>query len=235
MRGNTALTAFTANILRRALSIQLEGNFTNVELFSLREVTGDFFVSGSPSMDCSWFEENLPGKVVKGKFTCIGNHTKPLTPRVPSTPTDVSQLISPLATATEVPDGRGGPSTAAKAGIGTGVTAVGLALIGMGLWIFRLQRRRSGFPNLSRSRLPMWGRSDVGGVSLARKRRGQRWSSSVEMQALRFAGELPARVFAAELAQTDKPVPELPTVSILERVKLGSTSRRHERTFELPG
>lgn len=51
---NARLHNVTANVLRYAGSIILDGGaFTNVEFFSLQEVTGDFKVVGDPSMDCS--------------------------------------------------------------------------------------------------------------------------------------------------------------------------------------
>jgi hypothetical protein len=73
------LLNFTANVLKTASSISLIGSFTNVELFSLERVSGNFEVIGDPSMDCSWFDAHLRDKIVKGSYTCVGNHT--YTPR----------------------------------------------------------------------------------------------------------------------------------------------------------
>ncbi|KAK0721039.1 hypothetical protein B0H67DRAFT_644211 [Lasiosphaeris hirsuta] len=58
----------------------------------LEEITGDFLLTGAPSMDCSWFDENFFQKVVKGAYLCTGNHTKPDVPRKPSTSTDPGDL-----------------------------------------------------------------------------------------------------------------------------------------------
>lgn len=75
LKSNDKLTNFTANALKSAGTISLKGSFTNVEFFGLEEVTGDFKVVGSDSMDCSWFEANIK-KIVKGSFTCVGDHDK---------------------------------------------------------------------------------------------------------------------------------------------------------------
>lgn len=145
VKNNTLLQNFTANVLKRVKSIEMVGSsFTNVEFFSLQEVEGDFYLEGGPSMDCTWFDDNFKGKVVKGQYTCIGNSTYPPTPRRPSTPTTLPGTESPREDETESPpsEGNKGPSTGAKAGIGVGAAVGGLALIGMGAWAFALLKRR---------------------------------------------------------------------------------------------
>ncbi|KAK1829591.1 hypothetical protein QBC39DRAFT_356488 [Podospora conica] len=137
VRDNPRLLNFTANVLRNASSISLIGSFTNVELFSLEIVSGDFTVIGTPSMDCSWFDDHLRDKVVKGAYTCVGNHT--YTPRRPSTSTELppDDLAAPEELGS---DDSGGLTTAAKGGIGGGVG--GLALVGLGVWAFLRWRRK---------------------------------------------------------------------------------------------
>ncbi|KAH6876569.1 hypothetical protein B0T10DRAFT_521041 [Thelonectria olida] len=71
--GNDKLTNVTANALKTARSITIKGSLTNVEFFGLKEVTGDFKVSGDDSMDCYWFDENVKS-IVQGKYSCVGNH-----------------------------------------------------------------------------------------------------------------------------------------------------------------
>ncbi|KAJ4260434.1 hypothetical protein NW762_007173 [Fusarium torreyae] len=69
---NDKLTNFTANALKSAGTISIDGSLTNVEFFNLEKVTGDFVVIGDKSMDCSWFVKNIK-KIVEGKFTCVGD------------------------------------------------------------------------------------------------------------------------------------------------------------------
>ena len=144
LHDNPRLLNFTANVLKTASSISLIGSFTNVELFSLERVSGNFEVIGDPSMDCSWFDAHLRDKVVKGSYTCVGNHT--YTPRRPSTSTELppDALAAPGGPGTE--DG-GGLTTAAKAGIGAGAAVGALALIGFGVWGFlRWRQKKVGPP-----------------------------------------------------------------------------------------
>ncbi|KAF4990820.1 hypothetical protein FGRMN_8261 [Fusarium graminum] len=70
---NDKLTNITANALKSAGTISIEGSFTNVEFFNLEKVTGDFKVVGDKSMDCSWLDKNVK-KIVEGKYNCVGNH-----------------------------------------------------------------------------------------------------------------------------------------------------------------
>lgn len=72
---NDALLNVTANALKTARSITIKGSMTNVEFFALKEVTGDFKVSGDDSMDCYWFDENVKS-IVQGSYSCVGNHDK---------------------------------------------------------------------------------------------------------------------------------------------------------------
>jgi hypothetical protein len=106
--------------------------------WSLQEVSGDLEISGHPSMDCSWFDDHLAGKVVNGRYKCDDNHTYTLM--------ELSE--SGAKETTPVPKGPGGRessglSTAAKAGIGVGATLGRLALIGLGVWRFTRRRREN--------------------------------------------------------------------------------------------
>ena len=127
---NPRLLNLTANVLARAGAVDLAGNFTNVELFSLVDVAGDFRLVGAPSMDCSWFDDHFFQKIVKGSYQCTGNHTRPDVPRRPSTATDVAQLPRDVDAG-----GSGGLGTAAKAGIGVGATLGGIALLSAGAFL----------------------------------------------------------------------------------------------------
>lgn len=151
---NPRLLNFTANVLKKAESIELEGNFTNVVFFSLEEVTGDFSVIGAPSMDCSWFDENFFQKVVKGGYQCEGNHTKPDVPRTPSTPTTVDDSLTGDGEGAgggektgggegQASEGAGGGlSMGAKAGIGAGVGVGGLVAVVGGLLLFWKKKKK---------------------------------------------------------------------------------------------
>lgn len=155
LHDNPRLFNFTANVLKTASSISLVGSFTNVEFFSLEQVSGNFEVIGEPSMDCSWFDAHLRDKVVKGSYTCVGNHT--YTPRRPSTSTE----LPPDDQSTEVEPGseeRGGLGTGAIAGIGAGAAVGGLVLIALGVWAFLRWKRNKG--DGVRGILP-WGRKKV--------------------------------------------------------------------------
>ena len=106
----------------------------SVEFFSLRTVNGDFSVSGAPNMDCSWFDENLFQKAVRGSYLCVGNHTKPLQPLRPST----TVLANPE---TSTQSGQGGSSRIAI-GVGVSLGVVFAAAIAAGIYMY-LRRRRS--------------------------------------------------------------------------------------------
>lgn len=155
LHDNPRLLNFTANVLKTASSIFLVGSFTNVEFFSLEKVSGNFEVIGHPSMDCSWFDAHLRDKVVKGSYTCVGNHT--YTPRRPSTSTELPPDDQPTAVEPGSEDG-GGLGTGAIAGIGAGAGVGGLVLIGLGVWAFLRWKRNKG--DGVRGILP-WGRKKV--------------------------------------------------------------------------
>ncbi|KAG5758503.1 hypothetical protein H9Q72_013354 [Fusarium xylarioides] len=139
---NPRLLNFTANLLKKADNINMTGPFTNVEFFGLDVITGDFYLAGDKTMDCSWFDEHFLNHIVQGSYKCVGNHTKPATERKPSTPTDEADLedqgskqggsSSSGTSGGSSPESNGGLSTGAKAGIGAGVGVAGLILLGLG-------------------------------------------------------------------------------------------------------
>ncbi|KAL6408838.1 hypothetical protein AUP68_07784 [Ilyonectria robusta] len=154
LNDNELLSNVTANRLRIVKSIDMVGNFTNVEFFGLEEVTGDFVLQGDPSMDCSWFDEHLFQKIVKGSYSCEGNHTKPAQERQPSTESLDSQEEKTSgdqgsdSSADSSKDtntsgaSTGGLSTGAKAGIGAGSAIGGIAVLGALLYVFWWRRRK---------------------------------------------------------------------------------------------
>ena len=115
-------------------------------------MTGSFKIKGAPSMDCSWFDENLFQKVVNGSYQCVGNHTKPTEPRRPSTaplsggentngtgnPTTSSTAPLP-STCCDGP--QGGISTNAKIGIGVGVVGIAIIMIAVIIVLVRKHRK----------------------------------------------------------------------------------------------
>ncbi|KAG9494938.1 hypothetical protein J7337_013167 [Fusarium musae] len=139
---NPRLLNFTANLLKNADNINMTGPFTNVEFFGLEVITGDFYLAGDKTMDCSWFDEHFLNHIVQGSYKCVGNHTKPATERKPSTPTDEADLedegskqggrSSSGSGGGSSSGSNGGLSTGAKAGIGAGVGVAGLILLGLG-------------------------------------------------------------------------------------------------------
>lgn len=158
VRRNARLLNLTANMVRRADRVYLKGNFTNVELFSLEEVTGDFRVVGAPSMDCSWFDQNFFQKIVKGSYQCTGNHTAPALPRKPSTPTSLDELEDPdgggrgggggPTNGTEsAGTADGGLSPGAKAGTGVGAAVGAIVLLGLrGVYLWKKKKKQSVAP-----------------------------------------------------------------------------------------
>ncbi|KAM0433544.1 hypothetical protein ACHAPT_004424 [Fusarium lateritium] len=160
IHANPRLRNVTANLLKTADKINMTGPFTNVEFFSMETVTGDFYLVGDDTMDCSWFDEHFLNSVVKGSYKCVGNHTKPETERKPSTPTDEAQLeawgsgkdsddgIGDKESSSSNDGSNGGDgealSTGAKAGIGVGVSIVALALA-LGAWLlYRKKKAQEG-------------------------------------------------------------------------------------------
>lgn len=85
-------------------------------------------------MDCSWFDDNIATKLDSKFYKCSGNHTRPAVPRVPSTPTGAAGQEQPRSSSPGNfgSDSPRGLTTGAKAGIGVGTAAGGLALIGIG-------------------------------------------------------------------------------------------------------
>ena len=164
IHANPRLRNVTANLLKTADKINMTGPFTNVEFFSMETVTGDFYLAGDHTMDCSWFDEHFLNNIVQGSYKCVGNHTKPDMERKPSTPTDEAQLeawgsakdaghnsgrgnedrgVSGSGVGSNGEEG-GGLSTGAKAGIGVGVSTVALGLVlGTGLFYRKKQAQKA--------------------------------------------------------------------------------------------
>lgn len=134
---------------RRIDRVFLEGNFTNVEFFSLKEATGDFKVIGATSMDCSWFDQNFFQKIVKGSYQCVGNHTIPDVPRKPSASTDLENLNGSGggSSGASGETSGGGLSTGAKAGVGVGAALGAIALLALGFFVWRKRRRSKEEPH----------------------------------------------------------------------------------------
>jgi len=165
VRQNPRLLNFTADVARRIDQVFLEGNFTNVEFFSLREVTGDFKVIGAPSMDCYWFDQNFFQKIFKGSYQCVGNLTTPDVPRRPSTSTDLGKLNDD---AEGVATSNGGLSTGAKAGIGVSAALGTIALLTLGLFVWR-KKRRSAEGTQSQTGFGL-GKSELDATAVAKSR-----------------------------------------------------------------
>lgn len=137
VEGNPQLLTFTANRLTVVKgSVKLMGAFTNVEMFRLEEVAGDFELAGDPSMDCSWFDERFREMVIRGRFrgqySCTGNHTPAAVALRPSTYSD-----DPFA----IEDDEG-LSKGAKAGIGAGGAVGGILAVGFSVWALLGWRRK---------------------------------------------------------------------------------------------
>ncbi|KAH7160673.1 hypothetical protein EDB81DRAFT_879021 [Dactylonectria macrodidyma] len=157
VQDNEVLSNVTANSLKFINSVEMIGNFTNVELFALEKVTGDFVLQGDPTMDCSWFDEHLFQKIVEGSYSCEGNHTKPDTERTPSTGSldgqeqeangEEGSDSSTDSLSDESPEtSTGGLSTGAKAGIGAGSALGGIAIIGALLYMFWWRKKKNSSP-----------------------------------------------------------------------------------------
>ncbi|KAK5652017.1 hypothetical protein OQA88_10920 [Cercophora sp. LCS_1] len=141
---NKVLLNVTANVLKRVGGdVKMMGSFTNVEFFSLEEVGGNFELAGAPDMDCSWFDDRFPGKIVKGTYRCTGNHTHPAVERRPSTATHVEDVEDVGGEVQREGDTEsGGLSTGAKAGIGVGAAVGGLVVLALGVWVFLKRREK---------------------------------------------------------------------------------------------
>ncbi|KAI9162880.1 Protein ecm33 [Paramyrothecium foliicola] len=153
VESNDLLSNFTANALTQAGTISIKGKgLTNIEFFALKKVTGDFKISGTDSMDCTWFDEHVK-PIVNGIFTCGGSYNKLSEERKPSTggienvpvgsvPDDSQDNGSSPNDSNEVTKGSSGLSTGAKAGIGAGVALV--AVLAAAILFFLIRRRRKG-------------------------------------------------------------------------------------------
>jgi len=59
-------------------SLDFNGNFTDVELPGLTQVSGAFNLQTSANFDCSGFQADKSSKnIIKGNFVCSGSVTKP--------------------------------------------------------------------------------------------------------------------------------------------------------------
>ncbi|KAJ6256999.1 sporulation-specific Sps2p [Drechslerella dactyloides] len=115
--GNEYLTALQLNALRRVEgSLVFDGPFANINLIQLEYIGGNFTLSGIPSFDCSWFDENILPKTT-GTYQCVGNHTRPANAVGPGTSTNT------LAPEMEQ-SGDKGLGVGAKAAIGAGSAIV---------------------------------------------------------------------------------------------------------------
>lgn len=77
-------------------------------------------------MDCSWFDEHFPRRVVGGRYSCTGNHTPPAVARRPRTDGG-----DPFATEDDE-----GLSKGTRAGIGAGVGVGVILAVGFSVWAF---------------------------------------------------------------------------------------------------
>ncbi|RMJ07750.1 hypothetical protein CDV36_012637 [Fusarium kuroshium] len=226
IHANPRLLNVTANLLKTADKINMTGPFTNVEFFSVETVTGDFFLVGDDTMDCSWFDEHFLNNIVKGSYKCVGNHTKPATERKPSTPTDEAQLEAwgsgkdggndsgddsgdeegSSSKSSSNGSGGGGLSTGAKAGIGVGVSVVALALI-LGAWLLYRKKKAQKTPEEATNagsefqKAELDGSSEPTPVSIDKDESKMDVTETVQAGELPDSGkaELPAKAARAEL------------------------------------
>ncbi|KAF4944967.1 hypothetical protein FGADI_12311 [Fusarium gaditjirri] len=209
---NPRLLNFTANLLKKADNINMTGPFTNVELFGLEVITGDFYLAGDKTMDCSWFDEHFLNDIVQGSYKCVGNHTKPATERKPSTPTDEADLedqgskqggSSSSGHSGESSSGSGGGlPTGAKAGIGAGVGVAGLILLGLssGFLIGKKTKRPPGA--VTHTTGSRYQKAELDGDVSVKPFAGVKQAPSVEASEMQDTGksELPLNPVRAELA-----------------------------------
>ncbi|KAK0737947.1 hypothetical protein B0T18DRAFT_450044 [Schizothecium vesticola] len=131
---NENLVEFKANALKTVESVRLEGNFTKVEMFGLEAIANGFYLAGDKTMDCSWFDEHLPGGVLKGgSYECKGNHTRPEKAREPEG--GDKGVVAP------VKEEEGGLTGKAKVGLGVGLGVLA-AVVGLGAWAWWKRRRQ---------------------------------------------------------------------------------------------
>lgn len=132
---NENLVEFKANALKTVESVHLEGNFTKVEMFGLEAIASGFYVAGDKTMDCSWFDDNLPGGMLKGgSYECRGNHTRPEKAREPEKGGDKG-VVAP------VKEEEGGLSGKAKVGLGVGLGVLAV-VVGLGAWAWWKRRKQ---------------------------------------------------------------------------------------------
>ncbi|RSL52933.1 hypothetical protein CEP53_007913 [Fusarium sp. AF-6] len=210
IHANPRLLNVTANLLKTADKINMTGPFTNVEFFSMETVTGDFFLIGDDTMDCSWFDEHFLNNIVKGSYKCVGNHTKPATERKPSTPTDEAQLEAwgsgkdggndsgddsgdeegASSKSSSNGSGGGGLSTGAKAGIGVGVSIVALALI-LGAWLLYRKKKAQKVPEEATNAGSEFQKAELDGSSEPTPVTIDKDESKMDVTETVQAGELP--------------------------------------------
>ncbi|KAJ4177238.1 hypothetical protein NW755_013961 [Fusarium falciforme] len=226
IHANPRLRNVTANLLKTADKINMTGPFTNVEFFSMETVTGDFYLVGDDTMDCSWFDEYFLNNIVQGSYKCVGNHTKPETERKPSTPTDEAQLEAwepgkdggsdsgddtgdkegTSSGGSSNGEGGGGLSTGAKAGIGVGVSIMALTLI-LGAWLLYRKKKAQKAPEEAPTADPGFQKAELDGssnptpVDIEKGESKMGVTETVQAGELPDSGkvELPARTTRAEL------------------------------------
>lgn len=136
---NENLVEFKANALKTVESVRLEGNFTKVEMFGLQTITNGFYLAGDRTMDCSWFDDNLPGGMLKaGSYECRGNHTRPEKTREPTKDDGDKGVLAP------VKEEEVGLSGKARVGLGVGLGVLA-AVVGLGVWAWWKRRRQIQF------------------------------------------------------------------------------------------
>lgn len=136
---NENLVEFKANALKTVESVHLEGNFTKVEMFGLQTITNGFYLAGDKTMDCSWFDDNLPGGMLKaGSYECRGNHTRPEKAREPTKDDGDKGVLAP------VEEEEVGLSGKARVGLGVGLGVLA-AVVGLGVWAWWKRRRQMQF------------------------------------------------------------------------------------------
>lgn len=207
---NPRLLNFTANLLKKADNINMTGPFTNVEFFGLEVITGDFYLAGDKTMDCSWFDEHFLNTIVQGSYKCVGNHTKPATERKPSTPTDEADLedqgskqggsSSSGSSESSSSGSNGGLSTGAKAGIGAGVGVAGLILLGLGAGFLIGKKAKRAPGAVTHTTESGYQKAELDGDG--KPSSGVKQEHSVEASEMRDTGkaELPVNPARAELA-----------------------------------
>ncbi|KAF4345151.1 sporulation-specific Sps2p [Fusarium beomiforme] len=207
---NPRLFNFTANLLKKADNINMTGPFTNVEFFSLEVITGNFYLAGDKTMDCSWFDEHFLNDIVQGSYKCVGNHTKPATERKPSTPTDEAELDQKdsreggsASSGSEGKSGsgdKGGLSIGVKAGIGAGVGVAGLILLGLAAGFLIGKKTHDSRNPVVHGGASGYQKAELDGDSKASPNVKQDYSIQASEMQDTGKSELPATTIRAELA-----------------------------------